>query len=490
MLGVFMSDKWSMRVGLGVLFLSIMLFAYTMNYLVLVLPLGFLFMMLLGANWRMAYWVMLFTIPASIDVQFMGGSLSSSLPDEPLMWIFLLIFPFIWARNPDMFPVKAWWRNPIVFITVLQFLWLIVAVIYSRELLFSVKFLLAKCWFLVSFFILPFFIFSRKKDFKVGFLVTLVPLVGTMVIILIKHAALGFHFRKVEQAIGSIYYNHVDYSAVMSMIFPLLLIAFPLTKGKGPIVRAALIATIIFFIPALYLTYARAAVLAVVFGVMVGVAIRMRLANLIFPVFYGLIALLVVYMASNNRYIDYRPNYEKTYMHKNFAEHVIATFRGEDMSSMERLYRWIAAMRMSKDEPVTGFGPNAFYYYYKPYTVTAFKTYVSRNKDRSTTHNYFLYMLTEQGWPAMILYAILVMVVVAQAQKIYHRFKDKFYKNVTLGVAMMFGAGFINNFFSELLETHKVGSLWYLSLSLLVVLAYKSKQEKEYLEKYGEATVQ
>ena len=150
---------------------------------------------------------------------------------------------------------------------------------------------------------------------------------------------------------------------------------------------------------------------------------------------------------------------------------------------MERLYRWIAAMRMSAEEPVKGWGPNAFYYYYKPYAVSSFKTYVSRNTEKSTTHNYFLYMLVEQGWPAMLLYAALIAVAFAQAQKTYHRFTDSFYRYCTLGAAMMLGAAFINNFFSELLETHKVGSLFYISLALLVVLRKLSmdmeRKEKE-----------
>lgn len=476
MLQAFISDKWALRANLAVLFLSIVAIVYTSNYLLLALPVGFLFLQLLFVNWKTAYWVLLFCIPLSIDIRLMGGSLGTSLPDEPLMWIFLLIFPMIWAKNPSIFPKEHWWRNPLVFIVALQYLWMIVAVIYSHHLMVSVKFMLAKTWFLTSFFILPFFVFKEKKDFKNAFLIVLIPLVLTMLIIFYRHASEGFHFRKIEKAIGMLYYNHVDYSTVLSMFLPLLLVAFSLTKGRSIVTRGAIIVLILIFIPTIYLTYARAAIVAIVFALMLGLAIRLRLANLIMPVFYGVIALLMVYMVNNNKYLDFRPNYEKTYMHTSFTEHMIATFKGEDMSSMERLYRWIAAVRMSTDEPIVGYGPNTFYYYYKPYAVTAFKTYVSRNTERSTTHNYFLYMLTEQGWPAMILYAILIMVVIAQAQKIYHRFKDRFYKKVTLGVVMMFGAGFINNFFSELLETHKVGALFYISIGLLVVLRMKSKQ--------------
>lgn len=461
-------------VGLSVLLCSIAAFAFTGQYLFAAVPFGYLFLMLAALNWKTAYWVLLFTIPASIQIWFFNYTLSTSVPDEPLMWVFMLIFIVLWARNPKLLP-RWWWRNPLTVIIFLQFLWLVVAVAFSNEPVFSVKFLLAKCWFMVSFFIIPIFVFREKKDYRMAFIVTLVPLLATAVIIFYRHYQIGFNFRKVEKAIAGIYYNHVDYSTVLSMFFPVLCLAFSLTKGKSWLIRGPLLLIIIFFLPAIYFTYARAAMLAVVFAIGIYFAIRLRLVNLVMPTFYALMTLLIVYMVSNNKFMDFRPTFERTYMHKTWTDHVIATFRGEDMSSMERLYRWIAGARMSTDEPITGYGPNSFYYHYKPYAVSAFRTYVSRNEEQSTTHNYFLYMLVEQGWPALILYGILVMAVFAQAQKIYYRFNDRFYKKVTLALAMMFAAGFINNFFSELLETHKVGAMFYISVALLVALDRKSR---------------
>jgi O-antigen ligase len=149
------------------------------------------------------------------------------------------------------------------------------------------------------------------------------------------------------------------------------------------------------------------------------------------------------------------------------------------MSSVERVYRWIAAVRMGADRPITGFGPHSFYFYYKPYTLSAYRTYVSENYERSTTHNYFLYMLVEQGLPAMLLYAILILVVLAKSQKIYHRTPDPFYKWVCIGIAMSFSVCFINNLFSELIETDKVGPLFYLSLALLVIIDKKSRERQD-----------
>jgi O-antigen ligase len=458
-----------------VLLASIAAFAFTGFYLLLAIPLVYLFFLLAGANWKTIYWIFLFTIPVSVHISFLGGTLSTSVPDEPIMWFFLLMFGLMWANNPQIIP-EWWFRHPLVLLVTLQYVWLLVTVVFSTEPLFSVKFFLAKTWFLVSFFLLPVFVFREKKDYKKALLLFLVPLVATMIFIFIRHRAMGFNFRKVERAIGMLYYNHVEYSTVMSMVFPVICMAFPLTRNKPLWIRGALLLVILFFLPAVYLTYARAAYLAIIFAFGIYLAIRLRLVNLVMPVFYGLISLLLVYMIQDNKYISFRPNLHQTYMHKTWTDHVVATFRGEDMSSMERLYRWIAGIRMSMDRPLTGYGPNSFYENYKPYAVSAFRTYVSRNPEKSTTHNYFLLMLVEQGWPGMILYAILVMMVFAQGQKTYYRFKDRFYKKATLAVVMMFAAGFINNFFSELLETHKVGALFYLSIALLVILDRKSKQ--------------
>lgn len=464
--------------ALTILFGSLLGYFITYNYAFLLLP----FVALMGAitvlNWKLTYWVFLFSIPISIHLYLLGTSFSTSLPDEPIMWMFLLMFVLLYAHNPKILP-EWWWRNPIVWVIVMQFLWLLVPVIFSNETLFSVKFLIAKSWFLVAFFILPIFVFKEKKDFKKAFWILLVPMLVTMLIIMYRHKGYSFNFRKIEQSIHPIYYNHVEYSTVISMFFPVVCMAFLLTRRINIWLKAGLFLTILFFLPTIYLTYARAAMLAVIFAAGIYVAIRLKMVNWVMPVFYAAIIALVVFMVNNNKYIEFRPNYERTYMHNSFSDHMIATFRGRDMSSMERVYRWIAAARMSQERPITGYGPNSFYYYYKPHAVSMFRTYVSRNKEKSTTHNYYIFMLVGQGWPATILYAILVVVAFHQAQKIYYRFQDKFYKQVTMAAIMMFAAGFINNFFSELIETHKVGALFYLSLALLVILDRKSRTQSQ-----------
>ena len=120
MQALWLDTKWGKAIGLAVLFLSISLFAWEGSYLLLAPPFIYLFVLLAGANWKTAYWILLFTIPASIHLWFFDDTLSTTVPDEPIMWMFLLIFTLIWARNPGIFP-NWWWRNPLVCIMVLQF---------------------------------------------------------------------------------------------------------------------------------------------------------------------------------------------------------------------------------------------------------------------------------------------------------------------------------------------------------------------------------
>ncbi len=467
--------KWC---SVWALVLSVAIYVWTGNALILWLPVVLLFLLLCIVHWKNAYWLLLFSIPLSIRFS-LATTLSLSLPDEPVCWLLSLVFLLLIAHDPRILP-RWWWEDPLVLIIVLQFLWLIVTVACSTVFFLSLKYLAAKTWYLICFLVLPVFIFRDKEDHKRAFLIFLLPLLVTICCIVYRQALFGFDFASIGMAVSDLYMNHVEYAAVVSIFYPLLWIAYPLAKGRKGWVRSCLALLIVLFIPVIVLTYARVAIVAVVFAAAVGLALRLRIAHLVMPAFYAVVIIAFTLLARNDRYIDLHPNYHQTIMHKDYGSHLSSTFRGRDLSSMERLYRWVAAVRMSAMKPVTGYGPHGFTYNYRPYTLTIFKTYSSHNKEGSTTHNYFLHLLAEQGWPGMLLYAILVPAVFAHAQRTYYRSDDRFYRYCTLGLLMAFAASFVNNFFSDLVETHKAGALFYLSIALLILLRRKSNEQRQY----------
>ncbi|MFN8237818.1 MAG: O-antigen ligase family protein [Chitinophagales bacterium] len=173
------------------------------------------------------------------------------------------------------------------------------------------------------------------------------------------------------------------------------------------------------------------------------------------------------YMLYNNNYLKYSPDYEHTIYHDELGEHLTSTFEMEDMSTVERFYRWIAAVKLFKEHPFVGVGPNNFVSNYKQYTVTAYETYISDNDEKSTVHNYFLLLLTEQGLPALLLYIVLIGIVLLTAEKIYGLSDTENQKYIAV-VTLCIVAFLLNNTLSDLVEANKVGSLFLICLGILV----------------------
>ncbi len=185
------------------------------------------------------------------------------------------------------------------------------------------------------------------------------------------------------------------------------------------------------------------------------------------------------WLLTDKNYLKFSSDFDTTIFHKEFTEHLEATVQLKDVSNAERFYRWTAAANMIGEKPITGFGPNNFYNNYKPYAAAPFRTWVSDNPEHSSVHNYYLLVMLEQGIPGFLIFIILFLWMIMYSQKLYHSFKDRFYKIVSLGTGVILVMIGTLNFMSDLIETDKTGSLFWLCLGLLIVLFQKKKEEKE-----------
>ena len=126
------------------------------------------------------------------------------------------------------------------------------------------------------------------------------------------------------------------------------------------------------------------------------------------------------YMVSNNEYLEYAPDFNKAIVHQKFENLLEATAKGEDISTMERVYRWVAGVQMVAEKPIFGFGPGNFYPYYPQYTVTSFTTYVSDNPEQSGIHCYYLMTAVEQGLVGLFIFLLLCFAVLLKGEQLYH----------------------------------------------------------------------
>jgi len=187
------------------------------------------------------------------------------------------------------------------------------------------------------------------------------------------------------------------------------------------------------------------------------------------------------WLLMDHHYLRFAPDHDHTVFHTDFSEHMAATIALKDVSNAERIYRWVAGIRMVAERPVTGFGPNSFYPQYRPYTLEIFKTWVSNNPEHSSVHNYFLLTLLEQGIPGLILFGLLYLAMLFKAQRLYHSLQNRFYRTIAMTVALMLVMIGVINAMSDLIETDKIGSLFWLCLGTLFVLETQWRQEKQTL---------
>ena len=165
-------------------------------------------------------------------------------------------------------------------------------------------------------------------------------------------------------------------------------------------------------------------------------------------------------MVQNDNYLNYAPEYRKTVTHYKFDNLIEATYKGEDISTMERVYRWVAGLGMVKEKPLLGFGPGNFYNFYHGYTVTSFVTYVSDNNEKSGIHSYYLMTFVEQGFPGIVIFVILCFVALIYGERIYHATEGKNEKRWVMAANLCLFVILALCLINDMIETDKVGSFF------------------------------
>lgn len=189
------------------------------------------------------------------------------------------------------------------------------------------------------------------------------------------------------------------------------------------------------------------------------------------------VSLGIIFLVHQNKYLDYAPDYEKTITHTAFSNLLEATYKLEDISTMERFHRWVAAFFMIKEKPLLGFGPGNFYSFYPPFTINSFRTYVSDNPDQSGIHNYYLMVAVEQGIIGLFIFLLLCIYVLWKSQIIYYQTKHPMRRTFILAAFFAFIIICCVQTMNDLIETDKVGAFFFICMAILVNLDLRNQSE-------------
>jgi len=436
----------------------------------LVLPaLAVLGLGLLLTRWQWLYYALFLTLPFSREIELAGG-LSLDVPSEPLMLALLGCVPLALLLGPgslSQLPRREW-RHPLLVLPLVMLAWAALDIYFSTNTVKSFKYVLAKCWYLVPFLLGSLLLLRRPADFWRLAACYVAAAVVSLAWVLPRHAGIGFSFARVNWAIQPFYLNHVIYATTLALLLPL---AWGLAaQAPTPTRRRWWLAAGAVLLFGLITSYTRASWLSLpVAGIFYWV-LRLRLTRVVLLGVALAAAGSAAYFVSSSNFMRFAPDYEKTIWHGgNLAAHLESTYKFQDVSGMERVYRWVAAARMIADKPLVGSGPATFYPEYKRYTVSGFRTYVSNNLEHSTAHNYFLLLLAEQGVPGFVLFCALVATALLTAERLYHASAQRpDVHRVVLAVSLSLVIILCHLFLNELVEVDKIGSVFFVALAMLI----------------------
>ncbi len=432
--------------GGGALFMAINAVALiTENYLLMGIP---FVLAVLAAAFLSLDKLMLFVVfatPLSITLTDKSFNVGLSLPTEPLLAgiTALLFFKFIYNGRVDLKVM----RHPISVAIVATIVWMLFTTITSERPDISIKYVIARIWFVVPFFYLMTQIFKDERKIRWFYWLFLIPLCIAGLYTMYVHAQYGFSKETSVWVMYPLFKEHTSYGAVLAMYFPIS-VYFVLRKDVLWLRGIALLLFVILS-AAIVLSFTRAAWISIVAAGVVWFLIRYRV-NFNALVLVALIGLGMTYSYRQEIFNQLEQNQQVS--SDDLGEHVQSISNvSTDASNLERINRWTSAFRMWSERPHVGWGPGVYMFEYAPFQKPHEKTIISTNAgNRGNAHSEYIGPLAEMGWPGLLLVIVFVTFLMVYGIRSYRRAKndDVAYLAICamLGLVTYFTHGFLNNF--------------------------------------------
>lgn len=448
----------------------------------LLFPAAIAFVFQVLIDYEKIYFLLFLSIPVSTEV-FLTDHLATDLPTEPLIVGLMLVYFLILLTNPLTLDRK-FLKHPLSMLILAHVAWIALTTFTSSAMGFSAKFLLAKIWYVVTFFYFAGYLVRDQK--KIDFLLFLiaVSLTFASLKVILHHATLEFGFKTINEACPPFFRNHVNYAAILSVFLPFL---YYLRKWSTGLKKRFLEAAFVILVFGVITAYTRAAYVALAIVPVAYWIIRLHLVRLAATIASIAILGVLSFLMTENKFLELVPT-DQTVAHTELSDIVSSTSELKDVSTMERYYRWIAGAQMIAEKPIIGFGPGNFYHFYKHYTLNRFSTYVSDNPEKSGIHNYYLMTALEQGIIGLIIFLLLVYTTIIYGEKVYHECPTRARKDLVM--AAILSTIVIDAFLliNDMIETDKIGSFFFFNIAIIVIIDLINNKEKEKLEK--ESTIE
>jgi len=419
-----------------------------------------------------------FLTPLAVNISDMEMGLGLSIPTEPLMFGVVLLFVanLLFDKKYD----KRVGQHPVSYLIYLSLFWMFITTLTSELPVVSLKYLLARIWFVIPFYFVAALIFRKLINIKRFYWLYISGLFIVIIYTLIQHSAYGFEEEAGHWVMSPFYNDHTAYGAALAIFFPVV-VGFLFYPGISKPLRVLNILVLLVFVIGIILSYGRAAWISVVISFLVFIIVMLRIR------FYWLVIAGVIFIGTFllfQQQIFDRLERNKQDSSANFIEHIQSISNiTSDASNLERINRWQAAIRLYQDHPYFGWGPGTYQFVYAPYQRSREKTIISTNLgDQGNAHSEYLGPLAEMGMPGILIIIILFSLITYTGLRVYKRGRKevKFLSLMaTLGLITYFTHGVLNNF----LDTDKLSVPFWGFVAIIVALdVYHTNDENKQVE--------
>lgn len=414
--------------------------------------------------------------PLSVNLEELEiGGIGVALPTEPLLLgiLIVLLLKTLTGQSID----KRIWTHPMAKWIYAYLIWMSLTIITSELPWVSFKYVLARTWFIASFFFLATHIFRQERNIRLYFLLYLFPLCAVVVYTVFRHAQYGFDKDSSHWVMEPLFKDHTSYGAVLAMYF-VVNIALLMRREMNLLLRVLLSLSFFIITTGLVLSYTRAAWISVIGAALMLIVlllrIRLRTILMTLPV-----AAAILFFSWEDIQVSLERNKQES--SDKLEEHVGSISNvSSDASNLERLNRWNCAWEMFKERPVTGWGPGTYQFVYAPFQRAGDRTIISTNQgDGGNAHSEYLGPLCEQGLPGFLLTISLVLAISSLAFRTFYTATTHDIKlligSAYLGLITYFIHGVLNNY----LDLDKASiPFWGFTALLVAVDLYHSPKNK------------
>ncbi len=422
--------------------------------------------------------VLVFLVPFSINIEDVVLGMGLSLPVEPMIiGVFLLvIYKFIIDGQYDYRVLK----HPITIAILINLGWIFITMVSSQEKVVSFKFFLSRSWFLLVFYFLSVVLFKEFSRIKAYLWAYMIPLGVVIIITLIKHSADNFSQISSFEIMAPFYIAHGIYAAAIAFFIPLLLLfilfGFRLNFNFLTVVISA--GMLLLFTIGLIFSYTRAGWVSLLAAGVLGLAfiLRLRLWHML-----GILAIAASLIVINFDDIFFQLYQNKQNSAEGFEKHLesVSNVRN-DVSNLERVNRWMAAVNMVKERPIMGFGPGAYSFTYAPFQDPEFTTPITTAfGDQGHAHSEYLNPLSESGWLGLVTFLAVIFTTFQTGVKLFYKGKTAsiriFSAGILLGLITYLAHGLLNAYS----EQDKIAVLFWGFIAMITALDLYHQPEAE-----------